>query len=419
MTPSEISKLLDAVKQRLEAAKIEFGDDSVFDDEQASIDLTIQFPCGPQTRTLFIWDEDALSALADIKFEDFTLLGNFAAVADRANGRIEAVLTAPNEPKNVFRRRMLLDRLGLTETKGVTSRIRLQPAGSDYPKISIGPLSAAAKVLTQSVDHLGLSLTISVGSQVNHDMALALLEQLSNSLLFNIDVVRGVHVALLRRSVSRRRGRRPKNLDDLQFPEYDYEKAPMALYWYARSADSMPLLQYLAFYQVIEFYYPIYFNAEMSRRIRLIIKQPTFRVERETDIARIVSVMKGAGQTVGGEREQLKATLRECLTDNDVEDFLAEEADRGTFFLSKAKGITSNLVNPQNRQVGLAMQVAERIYDIRCRIVHTKSDHNDGEVELLLPYSSEAERLGHDIDLIRFVARKVLTASCKRLELSM
>ena len=205
---------------------------------------------------------------------------------------------------------------------------------------------------------------------------------------------------------------------DLEYPKNDYDKSPMALYWYARSAEGMPLLQYLAFYQVIEYHYPAYFNAELGRRIRAIIKQPTFRVDRDLDLAKIVATMKSKGQTAAGEREQLKATLKECLTTDDVEEFISADTDRAPFFSSKAKGIASSLLNPQNRQVDLSMQVAERIYEIRCKIVHTKAEHDDGEFELLLPYSAEAERLGHDIDLVRFVAQKVLVTSSRRLEIA-
>ena len=145
---------------------------------------------------------------------------------------------------------------------------------------------------------------------------------------------------------------------------------------------------------------------------------PTVRADRDLDLAQIVATMKSKGQTAAGEREQLKATLKECLTTDDVEEFISADTDRAPFFSSKAKGIASSLLNPQNRQVDLSMQVAERIYEIRCKIVHTKAEHDDGEFELLLPYSAEAERLGHDIDLVRFVAQKVLVTSSRRLEIA-
>jgi hypothetical protein len=59
----------------------------------------------------------------------------------------------------------------------------------------------------------------------------------------------------------------------------------------------------------------------------------------------------------------------------------------------------------------LRNDVADRVYDIRCKIVHTKTDTRDGSVELLLPFSPEAEQLSFDIDLVQHLAQLVLVAS--------
>jgi hypothetical protein len=90
---------------------------------------------------------------------------------------------------------------------------------------------------------------------------------------------------------------------------------------------------------------------------------------------------------------------------------LEEDAERRSFLSSKAKGLTEKKLPIANPDADLRNDVADRIYDIRCKIVHTKSDSRDGEVELLLPFSKEAEQLYHDISLLEFVARQVLIAA--------
>jgi hypothetical protein len=42
---------------------------------------------------------------------------------------------------------------------------------------------------------------------------------------------------------------------------------------------------------------------------------------------------------------------------------------------------------------------------------------SEGEEESLLPFSEEAELLGYDIELIQYLAQKVLVASIRPLEL--
>jgi hypothetical protein len=62
-------------------------------------------------------------------------------------------------------------------------------------------------------------------------------------------------------------------------------------------------------------------------------------------------------------------------------------------------------------------KVAERIYQIRNRIVHTKSEHD--ELGPLFPFDSEVNVLEHDLALVRFLAQKTLVASARPIDSSL
>ena len=114
-----------------------------------------------------------------------------------------------------------------------------------------------------------------------HDQALDLLERIANTVFFQIDLSINLPLNLIR---ERRTPTRPiprQEPVELQFPQNEYDEAPMALYWYARSAVGMPLLQFLAYYQSIEFYFPTYSQAEARRKVRNILKDPSFRANRD------------------------------------------------------------------------------------------------------------------------------------------
>jgi len=179
----------------------------------------------------------------------------------------------------------------------------------------------------------------------------------------------------------------------------------------------MPLLQFLAYYQTIEFYFPIYSSAEAQRRIKNILKNPTFRYDRDTDVGKILSAIKGIGPGYGDERSQLRATFNECLDSTSLRAFIMEYPERGTVLSSRIKGLTDHKIAISVATSDLRNDVADRIYDIRCKIVHTKSGSSDSEVELLLPFSKEAESLFHDIELIQYCAREVLIAASTSLHL--
>jgi hypothetical protein len=51
----------------------------------------------------------------------------------------------------------------------------------------------------------------------------------------------------------------------------------------------MPLLQFLAYYQCLEFYFPIYSQTEAQRRVRAILKNPGFNPQRDTDVNELLA----------------------------------------------------------------------------------------------------------------------------------
>ena len=175
-------------------------------------------------------------------------------------------------------------------------------------------------------------------------------------------------------------------------------------------------MAFLDYYQVIEFYFPTYFQAEAKRTIRRILKSPVFRADRDADIGRVLSALSSKGGSIGDERSMLRATLQECVEPGDLRTFLSSNKRKQEFFSSKTKRLTSNKLPLANLTADLRNDVADRLYDIRCKIVHTKNDTREGDVELLLPFSREAEQLYYDIDLIRYLASQVLITASSTLK---
>lgn len=88
--------------------------------------------------------------------------------------------------------------------------------------------------------------------------------------------------------------------------------------------------------------------------------------------------------------------------------------DRRDFFANRSGPITKRhlpLKSPELAHLDLRNDVSDRIYEIRCRIVHTKSNSGDADIEPLLPFSREAEALTFEIDLVQFIAREVIIAA--------
>lgn len=199
----------------------------------------------------------------------------------------------------------------------------------------------------------------------------------------------------------------------------EYDPKAMSLYWSAKTASSMPLIQFLAYYQVIEFYFDRYWKKDTWKAMRKVLEHPRFDPYSDSDIGRLfraanVNPNPKDRALRPSERVRLKATIQECVTLYDLRSFIVDSEDRQRFFGSnRAKRIsrrTISIGDMSSYSLDHREEAAERLSDIRNRIVHAR----EGQ-EPLLPSAPEIGDLRHDIDLVEFLARKVLRASASPL----
>lgn len=107
---------------------------------------------------------------------------------------------------------------------------------------------------------------------------------------------------------------------------------------------------------------------------------------------------------------QLEATLRECIETTELRAFLVSHEKQAEFF-QKGKEVKAKRLSLNSNRSDIIKETAERIYQIRCRIVHTKVSAEDEDDSPLLPYTEEERFLYFDIRLIKFIAFKVITSS--------
>jgi hypothetical protein len=414
------AELIGQIKSRCEKANIEYEDSSYSEEfGVVDVDLTVSIPSGRKKVEINLWDISDLEEFDSIDFEKYIIIGNYAAICCYENNTIEAAFTIINENSTIsrFRRRRLLSAFGIKvdrDGKFQESEIESKDA-QQKTKISISQLSKELKVLTKADNSLGTSIVIKSPKLQSHADAIKILEKVTHSIFFSVEIQTALAPVLSRRLQRKYNRLVDSQVRKIEFPKYEYDSGPISLYWYARNATNMPLLQFLAFYQSIEFYYPVYFKSEFNRKVRTILKDPSFDIERDSDISRITTI--ASTRSGGSEKDQLKATLHGCIEPEELQKFIEEKSDRAEFFNSKQKGITACILNFKNKNIDIINQVADRVYDIRCKVVHVKSEDGDAELELLLPYTEESEKLNYDIELVQFLSQKVLICSSSPLKL--
>ncbi len=401
--------------------------------------IQIYLPAGREKISLTVRNNLSAELLLCVPFESIHGLNEYRAFYSYDDGYIEAMIETGLrfEPPSSFLlgrlQRILSDQNGTSEENYERERIVFPPDEKRFPnvRVSIGystytffvlELLRRPMFLRSRFRNVLRPLTIRIEgvSISNYEQVKSVLEKFANAVFFQLDLLAGspMHLALNREMSSMARPRRRLRFSgeaNLSFPKYQYDAKPMSLYWYASMAEGMPLLQYLAYYQVIEFYFPMFAEKAMHKIVQRMLKDPSFDVNRDIDISRLLASLKPylAKDGFGNEQSALLATVRECVTEQELRDFFAEDESMIDFYKTNSQLISAEKISVESSKADIVTQVAKRIYDIRCKIVHTKSSAKSGQSDLLLPFSKEAQYLGFDIELVRFIARKVLIASSR------
>lgn len=434
---------IETLKEKFEANKLQvelFSKESKVEDEnneQIIIDkkyLAVSIPEERDFKKIYIPDDNEIRKVFNSQIEKYRFIKGYEAIWSEKLKCVECEIEA-QDVLTTFSKIILFTRLRkiLIETESSNKkgdeRILFEfPSPKPDLKIFIGESSLDFTILQNfQKKFFNLSsqyrkiLTIRIeGKELNTNQeATDFLIKIANSVLFQIDLAMDIPLHLIMdrqimRDIKERSAKKDK--PNFQPPKYEYNKDTLALYWYARTSNNMPLLQFLAFYQVIEFYFPLYSFTEAQKRIKNLFKNPLFDTTKDTDIIQIINIIKvsAKGKSIGDEKSQIKATLQHIIDNESLLNFYNESVERKIFFdqQNKSKGISKQKINFTSVDNDIRIETALRIYEIRCRIVHSKEED---ESELLLPYSSEIKKLKHDLELVEFLARQAIIAGARPL----
>lgn len=389
------------------------------------VEARLEVPNGRSTRRVLLFDDEITAVVAE-PFEEVRFLGNYSAIVRTVTGDIEASLTSGatigfgNSIPPIWRLPgvEVLDS-GQTPENADSDEVRSRPKNwrlivqdSGAREIELSPGSPLMKAF------LGERTTIKLRgfSSSTQDEAIAVLETVAPSYFFDLDARYGIHVSLAARRRPTRRAAVKALESRPEFPRNAYLDAPLTLYQYGRASAGLPLLQYLAFYQALEFFFPMFTREDAAKRLRTELNSPRFDASSDEAVARLIALIGSAVSGQVGEREQIRATVRACIDPDTLRDFVLSSDDYKKHFCAKDQPIKGAPVLQTGQSApDIRDQVADRVYAIRCRIVHTKQDGGGSGIDLLLPTSSEANALPIDVELVRMLAQRALIARARPL----
>ncbi|MEU8006841.1 hypothetical protein AB0B66_37260 [Catellatospora sp. NPDC049111] len=405
---------------------------------EGPLNLRLELKSGRGVRSIHLNASEA-AALARFNFERWTPLGPYQAILDPDAGQImaevelsgtglyrlsSATLLPPDETQDSTTTD-IPNLLGFPAALGdplaprsltVTDR---QGILSVELRSMLLPQLAAFRTVPSTY---GNSLIIRGVKTTRHDEALALLRDLSTSIFIDLDISYGLTGELkpaldVKLLASEEYDKELPSSATPQFPTTRYSWDAAALYLYARRLINTPLLEYLAYYQVLESYFAAYSRETTLMRLRNLLKDPSFRHDDDVALGRLLDAVSPDGRTRLSEREQLAATIASCVEDHSVTSFLEDRPATAKALGDRTRISGVRLINPADQKFRLVSQVAERVYDIRCRIVHNKEGF-DAATRAIRPFDRESKLLRHDLHLLRFITQRVLIASSRATDWS-
>lgn len=253
-----------------------------------------------------------------------------------------------------------------------------------------------------------LTLKFDFHEQLSTSDMVSEIQTLLSSLMYELDVRNAINIQPLRRLQADALPRRPsasRAKIPLRFPEMSIEPDVATLFNFASAAVDNPTLSYLFYYQVLEYFFPSAVRRSSLKRIKDELSDPLFSKSNTKSLMRILTIAeKSANQT---EERQIKTLLEDCVRSDQLLDFFST-SEWGAHFTRKGpiRGVEN--INVENRDKKLSDQVADRVYQIRNRIVHAKDDIRYDQARALLPQSAEAESLRPDLALMRLLASEVV-----------
>ncbi|WP_328769851.1 hypothetical protein [Streptomyces sp. NBC_00286] len=275
---------------------------------------------------------------------------------------------------------------------------------SEISPIAAFRLSNGRHMRSDLVDY---TLKVMVSSAKNAETKLDIAQHVADGLLFELDARRdlGINLVPWERARVTSRGSRYRGKSSISFPATSVPREVAALFSFATEAADNPPFSFLSYYQILEYYMPLTSKRDALRRVRREMRDFSFDISNDASVLRVLNVVE---RTKGlSEEEALKILVRDCVREDKLRELFQLDAF-GEYFSQKGPIVGVPPVSLKATNETVAIQAAKRVYALRNRIVHAKDDPKYAETPQLLPRSGEANSLGPDIALARFLALETI-----------
>ena len=198
-----------------------------------------------------------------------------------------------------------------------------------------------------------------------------------------------------------RRGR----IQDVQFPRRTYNSDLISYYQLGLGSDSI-LLAYLAFYKILEHFFPSVAEKGLHKRMAEKMVTPEFPHTKATQLRQLASIVRKYDQRMQ-EEKMLAAVIEYFFEPDEIKEWVVNyQKSRGEYY-TKPHVVLEEEHTLDLNQDQIGPSLAARIYHVRNALVHNK----EGEVARFIPYSGQESVLLAEIPIVQFLAEQLIIRS--------
>lgn len=254
----------------------------------------------------------------------------------------------------------------------------------------------------------------------DHKRPINAFKKLSNSFLFSVGYNLSTPLMEFRYQKNHNTPFKRDKYEDILPPRRIYNENLLYYYQQALSTKN-PVLQYLSFYQIIEYFYYQASTEKLIHEVKSIITNPEFSYKKTKSIEKVILKVK---TDKFGERKAIDLVLEKYVNPEDLRDSLIKYDVNYYNLLKKQKvkfadaNTISERSTKNNEKVIELSALGKRIYAIRNSLIHSKEEDflfQDSKKGVYVPFTDHEEELRNEIPLIRLVAEQIVINSSEVL----
>ena len=290
--------------------------------------IIVAFPAGAGSRHVWVGPDKAIQ-FARQPFGDYELLERYVGLWSANHSCIEAVVDFADPL-------VLLPYMGQGGLQPAPMAEAQNARGATLRLGAASPIAQALLLDTRD-DRPNVTLRLEGLTVQTAAEASSRLDVVGNAFLFQFDLANEGLPRLREPPDSQRdpwTGRfryDRRRAQHFTYPDRGLEAEPLLLYHHARKlSDDIPLLKFLTYYHVLEFFFPTYSRLEVIRSLQAEMRNPEFDVESKHQISRLLDLVpnRGGHGGLGPESKQLRATIKRCVDLDQLRDFLNTHRDK-------------------------------------------------------------------------------------------